>query len=161
MLEKKKLIKFICVLIISFLLLCLDRIYQIQYQSIWSESDLKPLWKYDTVRLTEGMWASQESLNREDKIKLYFVLGSTKEYRGSEKEYKIDEISFMSYPCIAFITDRWDGIDDISIVWEYEKNTLFVGADDDMKIRYFLDEKHAKVLYDLCKRYGCIPAGAQ
>lgn len=158
---KKWLIKFFCALIISFLLLCLDRIYQIQYQSIWSESGLKPIWKYDTVRLTEGMWSSWESLNREDKIKLYFALGNAREYRGSEKNYKLDEISFIDSPCIAFITDRWDGIDDISIAWEYEKNTLFVGADDDMKTRYFLDEKHAKVLYDLYKRYSCIPAGAQ
>lgn len=161
MVGKERLIKFCCALIISFLLLCLDRIYQIQYQSIWSESDLKPMWKYDTVRISEGMWASQEPLNREDKIKLYFALGSAKKYRENEKKYKLDEISFMCYPSIAFITDRWDGIDDISIVWEYEENTLFVGADDDTKTRYFLDEKHAKVLYGLCERYHCIPAGAQ
>lgn len=161
MVGKKRLIKLFCALIISFLLLCFDGICRIQYQSIWSEGDLKPIWKYDTVRLVEGMWASQESLNREDKIKLYFALGSAKENRGSEKKYKLDESSFMVYPCIAFITDKWNGIDDISIVWEYDKNTLFVGADEEKATRYFIDEKHAKILHDLCKRYRCIPAGSQ
>lgn len=167
---KKGVIKIFCVLMLSFLVVCFDRIYQIQYQSIWSESGLKPIWKYDTVRFAEGMWLSQGFLNREDKIKLYFALGSAKEYKGSEENYqlKLNENSLIYQrnlidPYIMFRMGSWDSRDRVSIVWEYEKNTIYVGTgdgDNEKATRYFLDEKNAWVLYDLFMKYDCVGPAA-
>lgn len=168
MLGKKGLIKFLCALMIGFLLICFAKIYQIQYQSIWAESKLKPMWNYDIVRFSEGMWLSPTFLGRDDKIKLYFALGSAKEYKGNEKHYtlKLNENSLIYQrnligPCISLMDSRSD-IDHVSIVWEYEKNTIYVGTgngDDEKATRYFLDEKNAWVLYDLFMKYDCIGHG--
>lgn len=167
---KRGVIKFLCALMIGFLLIGFAKIYQIQYQSIWSESRLKPMWHYDTVRFSEGMWLSPTFLSRDDKIKLYLALGSARKYRGNEKHYqlKLNENSIIYQrnllaPYIMLMTGGWNGENRVSIVWEYEKNTIYVGTGDtdtEKETRYFLDEKNAWVLYDLFMKYGCVGSGA-
>lgn len=101
---------------------------------------------------------------------MYFALGSAKEYKGSEKNYqlKLNENSLiyqrnLIYPYIMFRMGSWDSRDRVSIVWEYEKNTIYVGTgdgDNEKATRYFLDEKNAWVLYDLFMKYDCVGPAA-
>lgn len=84
---KKGVIKFFCVLMLSFLVVCFDRIYQIQYQSICSESGLKPIWEYEKNTIYVGTGDGDN-----EKETRYFL---------DEKNAWVLYDLFMKYDCVG------------------------------------------------------------
>ena len=146
------------ILAILLLLLCSIKIVRIQLYSIWSEDAIKSLNQYDTVLMSQDGWGdATEPLDQKDLIRLYFILGSTRKYKSEKHQKYLPDGKILNHLGISFYYDDQYSNDAACLIrWEYINNTLIVdeNVEDKGKAnRYYIDKKHAKLLYNLFKKY--------
>lgn len=124
-----------------------------QHFSILADCKNKSINRYGKVLLSQSWWVSTEYLDKKDLIKIYFILGSTRKYDPKKDHpYELDADKLIS-PHIKIMKDRniADSMD--SIAWDYDKNSGD-GMAGEGSMRYYIDQKHAEMLYDLYDKYN-------
>lgn len=158
--KKRKSIIFLTLIVaITVLFFGIVKIIQIQHVSIWSESTIKPLYRYDKVYMHQGGWwgGPAKALNQRDLIRLYFALGSTRKYQPEKYQKYLLEGEVLNDPVIEFQCDEQDSNDASCLMtWEYKNNTIKVEENVDGKRRthrYYIDQKNAQILHDIFEKY--------
>lgn len=157
---RKRILFVVLILGIISLLVCTLEIAQIQLYSIWSESSIKSLNQYDMVLMHQNGWwgGIAKPLDQKDLVRLYFILGSTREYQAEKHQKYLPDGKILKRPYIVFCYDEQHSNNAASYInWEYENNTLIVYKDDDDRIkakRYYIDQKNAESLHELFDKYG-------
>ncbi len=153
---EKKMIQGVLIFLCIMLLLCVVKIFQMQHCSILADCQNKSLRRYGKVLLVQSWWEAREYLDREDFVRLYFILGSTRKYDPDKHpSYSLEGDNLIN-PHIKIIRDRNGGDFNDSIAWDCENNTLYITGDGEggkNSTRYYIDQKHAKVLREMYDRY--------
>lgn len=144
---------FLCIV----LLLCVVKIFQMQHCSVLADCQNKSLHRYRKVLLSQSWWEARECLDRKDLVRLYFILGSTRKYDPDKHpSYELDDDNLIN-PHITIIRYRYFANSTDSIAWDCENNILYISGDGEGgkdSTRYYIDQKHAKVLREMYDKYN-------
>ncbi len=153
----KRMVKGALIFLCIMLLLCVVKIFQMQYCSILAECQNKSLRRYEKVLLAQSWWVATERLDRKDLVRLYFILGSTRKYDPDKHPSYTLEGDNLIIPHIAIVRDRFIAESTDIILWDCENNTLYIGGggrNEKDSTRYYIDQRHAKVLREMYDKYN-------
>ena len=154
---EKKMIQGVLIFLCIMLLLCVVKIFQMQHCSILADCQNKSLRRYGKVLLVQSWWEAREYLDREDFVRLYFILGSTRKYDPDKHPSYTLEGDNLIIPHIAIVRDRFIAESTDIILWDCENNTLYIGGggrNEKDSTRYYIDQRHAKVLREMYDKYN-------
>ncbi len=153
----KRMVKGALIFLCIMLLLCAVKIFQMQHCSVLADCQNKSLYQYKKVLLSQSWWVATERLDRKDLVRLYLILGSTRKYDSRKHpSYELDGDNLIN-PHITIIRESYYADSTDSIAWDCENNTLYITGDGEggkNSTRYYIDQKHAKVLREMYDKYN-------
>lgn len=118
-------------------------------KSIWGTMGIDSVNDIDKVQLAQQDFRAEELLAKSDRIRLFYILSTTRKYDKTKDKTYVLNGSFLSYPIVHFEVDG----EKQEIYWEYETGIIHYGGIEEKSVKYYLEEENAAELKELYEKY--------
>lgn len=154
---KKRKIPIIVIVLVMVSLCVIVFLQHIISKSVLGETKVKYIADINKVQLVQQDFTAEKMLSERDKLRLFWILCSTRKYnKEKDKSYLLDGYFLFSPKIRLCYGEDYGWYKDGIIYWEYKTGVMYYFSGEEGKVKgekYYLEEDKAAKLKELFEKY--------